>query len=345
MRYLTRLLAAAGVAGLLSACGSFDGVTDGDGGLQTASVPVGSQPAGAVSDFPVKIGAPYQVAGRTYTPAEVADYDEVGYASFYGQELAGRPTANGEIFNPAGISAAHKTLPLPTYVEVTSLDTGRTILVRVNDRGPFAHDRLIDLSAGAAQQLGIMQQGVAGVRVRKVNPTESERVALRSGNQATLRVDTPDSLLVVLRDKLAKLPRPAASAQRGAPVSVAGANPSSTPGQRDGRFIREGTGTPAPATRTAPQPRPDGRFVREGVGGPQPASLPRQGGYVVQLASFSSRSRADALARRLGANVEPSVDGSLFRVRYGPYASEAEAQSGLATARERGYPNAKIFRR
>src|SRR3546814_5946229 len=72
--------------------------------------------------------------GVTYTPIDVADYDEVGYAGWYGDDLAGKPTANGEIFDPASISAAHKTLPLPSYVEVTALDTGRTILVRVNDR-------------------------------------------------------------------------------------------------------------------------------------------------------------------------------------------------------------------
>src|SRR3546814_6033080 len=106
-----------------------------------------------VTDVPVMIGDPYKIGGVTYTPIDVADYDEVGYAGRYGDDLAGKPTANGETFDPASISAAHKTLPLPSYVEVTALDTGRTILVRVNDRGPMVTDRLIGLSRGAAEQL------------------------------------------------------------------------------------------------------------------------------------------------------------------------------------------------
>src|SRR3546814_13537326 len=84
---------------------------------------------------PVTLVATYMVAGTSYTPADIVDYDAVGYASRYGDGRAGQPTANGERFDPDAISAAHKTLPLPSYVEVTALDTGRTILVRVNDRG------------------------------------------------------------------------------------------------------------------------------------------------------------------------------------------------------------------
>ena len=99
--------------------------------------------------------------GTTYTPAADAAYDRVGYATWYGPE-SGNQTANGERFRPDGITAAHTTLPLPTYVEVTALDTGRRIVVRVNDRGPFAGgSRIIDLSRGAAEQLGVRAQGVA----------------------------------------------------------------------------------------------------------------------------------------------------------------------------------------
>lgn len=94
-----------------------------------------SQSYGAVSDTPVVLGQPYQVDGKTYTPGDDPTYDDAGYASWYGAELAGRKTANGEMFNPNGVSAAHRTLPLPSYVEVTNLDNGKTILVRVNDRG------------------------------------------------------------------------------------------------------------------------------------------------------------------------------------------------------------------
>src|SRR3546814_14815878 len=93
-------------------------------------------------------------------------------------------TANGEKFRPDGITAAHKTLPLPSYVEVTSLQTGRTILVRVNDRGPFARGRIIDLSKGAAEQLGIRAAGTAPVRVRVVDPHERDQKRLRDGKHA-----------------------------------------------------------------------------------------------------------------------------------------------------------------
>jgi hypothetical protein len=103
-----------------------------------------------VSDVPVRVGKPYAVRGTTYVPAADPSYDMLGYASWYGSE-SGNQTANGERFRPKAVSAAHTTLPLPSYVEVTSLDSGRTILVRVNDRGPFAgRGRIIDLSRGAA---------------------------------------------------------------------------------------------------------------------------------------------------------------------------------------------------
>jgi rare lipoprotein A len=137
-----------------------------------------------VSDVPVRIGQPYAIRGTTYTPAADAAYDRVGYATWYGPE-SGSQTANGERFRPDGISAAHTTLPLPTYVEVTALDTGRRIVVRVNDRGPFSgSQRIIDLSRGAAEELGVRAQGVAPVRVRVVEPQERDRERLREGKPA-----------------------------------------------------------------------------------------------------------------------------------------------------------------
>lgn len=357
------------------------GSCGGRGGLDSrGGNPSSAAGAAVVSDFPQKIGEPYQVGESTYTPQDISDYDDVGFASYYGAELAGRPTANGEIFDPAAISGAHKTLPLPSYVEVTALDTGKTILVRINDRGPFAKDRVIDLSQGAAQQLGIQDQGVAGVRVRKVNPPEQERAALRGGSKAAERIDTPESLLKVLRGKLAVLPKPAATrvANSNAVPAVNPAQTDSAAGpaavtapttaekKRDDRFVRENGGarvnTPtirAPVTATAKVPARqaaasrsgqavaagNGGFVREDAGRPAvEASAAVKSGYIVQIASFSSRSRAAALARQLGGMVAISADGGLFRVRYGPFASDAEAQTALAKARQRGYPQAKIFR-
>lgn len=136
-----------------------------------------------VADAPVRIGPAYTIRGTTYVPAAAPAYDAVGYASWYGSE-SGNRTANGEQFRPGWITAAHTTLPLPTYVEVTALDTGRRIIVRVNDRGPFALGRIIDLSRGAAQELGMKTQGHAPVRVRRVDPDEKDRKRLREGKPA-----------------------------------------------------------------------------------------------------------------------------------------------------------------
>ena len=113
---------------------------------------------------------PYQIKGVWYTPRHDPDYDEKGLASWYGEQFHNRNTANGEVFDMDRISAAHKTLPLPSIVEVTDLDTGRKLKVRVNDRGPFVSGRIIDLSKGAAKKLGIYQRGVARVRVRYIGP-------------------------------------------------------------------------------------------------------------------------------------------------------------------------------
>jgi rare lipoprotein A len=118
-------------------------------------------------------GHVYEVFGETYTVLEDAtDYDVAGEASWYGDEFDGRPTATGERFDMFGLSAAHRTLPLHTFVEVTNLENGSRVILRVNDRGPFARTerRIIDLSYGAARRLGIVEQGVARVRVRAVEP-------------------------------------------------------------------------------------------------------------------------------------------------------------------------------
>jgi rare lipoprotein A len=111
------------------------------------------------------VGEPYSINGRTYYPSENPSYRADGIASWYGPDFHGRLTANGEIFDMEGISAAHPTLPIPSYVRVTNLGNGRSMIVRVNDRGPFARDRVIDVSIGAAKALGFYTNGVARVRV------------------------------------------------------------------------------------------------------------------------------------------------------------------------------------
>jgi rare lipoprotein A len=117
-----------------------------------------------------KVGAPYQVGGRWYNPREQPDYDRIGVASWYGSDFHGRHTANGEVFDMHALTAAHPTLPLPSYAYVTNLSNNRTILVRVNDRGPYVGERMIDLSKASAHALGLMSGGTGRVRVRYAGP-------------------------------------------------------------------------------------------------------------------------------------------------------------------------------
>lgn len=112
-----------------------------------------------------KIGKPYQIAGRWYYPKEDYKYSETGVASWYGEDFNGKRTANGERYNMNTLTAAHRTLPLPCIVKVTNLQNGRSVVVRVNDRGPYVKDRIIDLSKHGAQLLGYMGQGTTKVKV------------------------------------------------------------------------------------------------------------------------------------------------------------------------------------
>ena len=120
------------------------------------------------------VGSPYVVGGRTYVPEENPRYRAEGLASWYGEDFHGRLTANGEVYDMHGISAAHPTLPMPCYVRVTNLGNSRSIIVRVNDRGPYHSDRLIDLSAKAARLLDFHGDGLARVRVEYVSAAPLE---------------------------------------------------------------------------------------------------------------------------------------------------------------------------
>lgn len=137
-----------------------------------------------------RVGKPYQVAGRTYTPEENGRYRAEGLASWYGDDFHGRLTANGEVYDMQSISAAHPTLPMPSYVRVTSLASHKSLIVRVNDRGPYHGNREIDLSARAADLLGFRGHGVAKVRVEYVGPAPLEGTDDRQ-LMATLRHGQP----------------------------------------------------------------------------------------------------------------------------------------------------------
>lgn len=125
----------------------------------------------------IKIGKPYRVMGKKYYPEYEPDYDETGLASWYGPNFHGKMTANGEKYNQWAMTAAHKTLPLPSMVRVTDLKTDRSIVVRVNDRGPFADGRIIDLSRAAAEELGVRARGLAKVRVEYLKPETEMYIA------------------------------------------------------------------------------------------------------------------------------------------------------------------------
>jgi rare lipoprotein A len=137
-----------------------------------------------------RVGSPYVVAGRVYVPEADPHYRADGIASWYGADFHGRSTANGEVFDSDGITAAHPTLPLPSYVRVTNLSNGRSLIVRVNDRGPYAHNRLIDVSKRTAFLLGFAMSGTAWVRVEYIGPAPMEGSDDRL-LEATLRQDEP----------------------------------------------------------------------------------------------------------------------------------------------------------
>ncbi len=137
-----------------------------------------------------RVGAPYMVGGRVYVPEDNPQYQATGLASWYGADFHGRLTANHEVFDANGISAAHPTLPLPSYARVTNLSNGRSLIVRVNDRGPYHGNRIIDVSTQAAHLLGFRESGTAWVRVEYVG-----RAPIQGSDDrilaATLRQDEP----------------------------------------------------------------------------------------------------------------------------------------------------------
>ena len=141
-----------------------------------------------------KIGQPYKINGQWYYPEFVTEYEAVGIASWYGDSFHGRATANGEVYDMYALTAAHPTLQLPSVVEVVNLENGRSQVLRVNDRGPFVKNRLIDLSYAAARALGFERQGLAQVQVRYLGLARLDEAPIRPGEDrdyATLSCELP----------------------------------------------------------------------------------------------------------------------------------------------------------
>src|SRR6476659_5104879 len=161
-----------------------------------------------------RVGKPYMVPGRVYVPEEDVHYREEGLASWYGEDFHGRLTANGEVFDMGSLSAAHPTLPMPCYVRVTNLSNGKSLIVRVNDRGPYHGNRLIDVSNKAAELLEFKGNGVARVRVEYVG-----RAPLEGSDDrqlvATLRTGVPAPTPSMVRVASARPFIPEASSRAG----------------------------------------------------------------------------------------------------------------------------------
>lgn len=276
--------------------------------------PVGNGPE---ADYPVVIGNPFDIDGVLYTPADVMNYDHVGYV------LAEAASS--------GITAAHRTLPLPSYIEVTALDSGRTIVARVERRGPMTNDRLLALSPMAMEQLGITDG--APIRMRRVNPVEEQRAKLRAGEQAALRMDTPEGLLVVLRKRLPE----AGSVSLADPrqEGVSGQAPASAPIISIDPTPETQDAPPAVTTEIASLPEPPEAPAKAA---PQPQQAEDK--FFVQLGAFSVRANADKLAQKVGGFVIES--GRLAIVRTGPYSNRGQASDALAKLRGQGYKDAQI---
>ena len=198
-----------------------------------------------------KIGKPYKVAGRTYVPKHQPSYNKVGKASWYGDDFHGRLTANGEIFDMSSLTAAHPTLPLPSYVRVTNLKNGKSTLVRVNDRGPYAHNRIIDLSKRVAQKLDFINDGIANVRVQYVG-----KARMDGQDTAFLENSFRDKGQPIGNDRK-NLPTDSSPSYSEAPVMIASASvPKSKPESQFSGFLFGSlpqSNTPS-ATAFAPSP-------------------------------------------------------------------------------------------
>jgi rare lipoprotein A len=273
-----------------------------------------------------KIGEPYQVKGVWYYPKEDFGYDETGIASWYGPGFHAETTANGETFDQNELTGAHKTLPLPSLVRVTNLENGRSIIVRINDRGPFVPGRIVDLSRRSAQLLGFEGQGSAKVRVA-VLPEESRAVAAaaRAGQAGVSVADiSPDGA-----------PKPVA-APRGA-VQVEGAAP-----------LRQVAERPAfDPSQTVAGATVDGRFMPAAVVADTPVRS--NGRLYVQAGAFTVYDNANRLRARLSdlgtTRIDPTMVGhtQYFRVRIGPLSSVEAADSILNQVIESGNNGARVI--
>jgi len=264
-----------------------------------------------------KVGQPYQVDNVWYYPREQPDYDETGIASWYGPTFYGHHTANGEMYDGNQLTAAHKTLPMPVNVRVTNLDNGKSLVVRVNDRGPYARGRIIDLSKRAAELLDVVQTGTARVRV-----TYLSRSDINGGPPPP---ETPPAIANALpAAPSAKVDTAALGIVPGAAVEA------------PGRTVQMPT-APIPARMFADS-QPTGQVTR--------VPVPAVTHLYVQLGAFSKLENAKALLGKVAGDLRISTlqrgGQTLYRVRSAPLPSVQDADAALARLSGAGANDAHI---
>ncbi|MGM9487294.1 septal ring lytic transglycosylase RlpA family protein [Ideonella sp. YS5] len=272
---------------------------------------------------PIRSGGPnkpYEVLGQTYTPMTKDEpLVQRGLASWYGRKFHGRRTASGETYNMYAMTAAHKTMPIPSYARVRNPANGREVIVRVNDRGPFSSGRVIDLSYAAAVKLGV-QNGVSPVEVERITYED-----IRTG-AATLR-----GANVAVR-----APAPAAAAPE------AGSTPDALPDAVAAVPAETGVVLPAPAM-TSSKPPPGAVADKAMASDPSPvvkAATPAATGFWLQLGAFGQGAGAYSFQQRLSQDLDwlsplltVFAENGLFRLQAGPYASREQAREAAEKVR------------
>ena len=267
-----------------------------------------------------KVGNPYQIDNVWYYPHEQPDYDETGIASWYGPTFYGKYTANGELYDGSALTAAHRTLPMPVNVRVTNLENGKSIVVRVNDRGPYARGRIIDLSRHAAELLDVVQTGTARVRV-----TYLGRADLENG-QPPPPVTPPEIASALPAAPTQKVDSSALGSVAGAPVAP--------PVQQKPLPVV----VPGPPIQVAAANQPNGQVTK--------LPVPVATHLFVQVGAFSKLDNARTLLNKLGGDLKISTvqrnGQTLYRVRSGPLNSVEDADAALARITGAGSNDAQI---
>ena len=276
-----------------------------------------------------KFGKPYQIQGVWYYPAENFEYEETGIASWYGVQFHGRKTANGDLYDMNALTAAHRTLPMPSFVRVTNLENGRSLILKVNDRGPFARSRIIDVSRRGAQLLGFHDEGTAQVRVQ-IMADQSRAIAARMKSRTQLAsTGTPITI--------SRLPKPAVATESLAPP----------PGAR----VAANQGAPVQSPAPPPPRRVASRapLLPDSETNVVTVEPVKKTNIYIQAGAFSRFNNANKVRARLSplgpVKISPVLikGRDLFRVRVGPLATVAEADEMLKTVTRTGYPNARII--